>query len=212
MCGLINHKFITPRLQLSKKNAQEAADVYFHFKLNASFHKHNIFLVSRVIIKTYKELETHAKRTFPFSVSCKTDLPNYRKKSGCCTAELKTFRSISNRLVTHQANPSVITYMKDTWHYRLFHRADRHTRVNTGQPKHATKGFLYSPGILPLLQNSGKYNWVWIYSGNIYIYYCGDLKSRPMHFKKREKYILAQSEIIGPKWRSSQMKSMACNT
>ena len=80
-----------------------AADVvYCHFKLHASFHKYNnIFLVGRVIIKTYKELEVPAKRTFPFSVYCKTDLPNYRKKSECCTAELKTFRSISDRLVSH---------------------------------------------------------------------------------------------------------------
>lgn len=93
-----------------------AADVvYCHFKLHACFHKHNsIFLVGMVIIETYKELEVHAKRTFPFSVYCKTDLPNYRKKPGCCTAELKTFRSISDGLVTHQANQSVIVYVKDT--------------------------------------------------------------------------------------------------
>lgn len=87
-----------------------------------------------------------AKRTFPFSVYCKTDLPNYRKKLGCSTAELKTF------------NKLLIAYVKDMWHYRLFHLADRHTpemqglkaEVNTGQPKPETKGNLYSPGILPL--------------------------------------------------------------
>lgn len=133
-----------------------AADVYY-FKLYANFHKPNsIFLVGRVITKTSEELKVHAKRTFLFFVCCKIDLPNYRKTSGCCTAELKIFWRISARLVTHQANLSGIAYVEDMWHYRLFHVAARHIPAMqglkaAGESKHKTKGNLYSPGISSLV-------------------------------------------------------------
>lgn len=53
--------------------------------------------------------------------------------------------------------------------------------------KSNAKGNLYSPGTLALLQCNGEYNCITIHTGNIYIYQCSNLKSRPMQFKTRKK-------------------------
>lgn len=137
---------------LNRTHRGVADAVYCHLKLHIGLHKHsNIFSSWQGYNQSLKRIRgCMAREHFPscideksVAVSHKTDLPNNRKKSGCCTFKgiLKHQWQISHSPIYQSA----IASMKDVWHYRAFHSADKYTRnarakANTGQPKCATKG------------------------------------------------------------------------